>query len=414
MKVAGDATGGCRVLIIHRYLWPENLSLYPAMLRDIAENHRAAGDDVTIATARASDPNAQHERELWAADNGIELVEIDLPPDRGLPTLRRIAAIARFSMFALGQAARRDYDAVSIASYPFLVAPSLVVLAAKARRRRSLFYVQDIISQRMAAVEGSKRVVGFAARQIDNLLARSADVVVTLSADMKTTLGDRDNTLVLQNFIIDTPVAAIGPSDQEKIRPVQFVYAGNLGAAQNLPVLLDAASIAARERDLEVVLIGDGSEMSSLRSQVGSLDPSPVQFRGLVSREQASREVAQADVGVVAAEPGLFQSAWPSKTLSYLSQGLPVLTMCEADTSIALELSAERIGLQGSPTDKQALANAMVAICDEVQSGTYDRATIATWAAGRYGRSTYFDAYNRHVRPAWLDVPCVSVTGVSP
>ena len=42
-----------KILIAHRYFWPENISLFPRMIKDIAEWHIMNGDEVTILTSRS-------------------------------------------------------------------------------------------------------------------------------------------------------------------------------------------------------------------------------------------------------------------------------------------------------------------------------------------------------------------------
>jgi hypothetical protein len=51
-----------------------------------------------------------------------------------------------------------------------------------------------------------------------------------------------------------------------------------------------------------------------------------------------------ADLGLVSLMPGVIAYAYPSKTASYLSEGLPVLAAVEPDSALARELVAWGVG----------------------------------------------------------------------
>jgi len=57
----------------------------------------------------------------------------------------------------------------------------------------------------------------------------------------------------------------------------------------------------------------------------------------------------KADVGIVSVAPGVIRAAYPSKTMSYLRQGCPVLAVVEADTALARTLVKSGAGFQADP-----------------------------------------------------------------
>ena len=68
---------------------------------------------------------------------------------------------------------------------------------------------------------------------------------------------------------------------------------------------------------------------------------------------------AQGDLGVVSLAPGVIRAAYPSKTLSYLRQGTPILALVEGDSELAATVREERIGVQVEPGDVDGLVAAI-------------------------------------------------------
>ncbi|MGI9458874.1 MAG: hypothetical protein ACR2NF_02655, partial [Pirellulales bacterium] len=104
-----------KILIAHRYFWPENISLFPRMLKDIAEWHRSNGDDVTILTSSTS---SDSERYDWSRKNEINIHEISLKSDRGRNFLFRISTILLYTYRLIRTLIFEKYDVVITTSYP--------------------------------------------------------------------------------------------------------------------------------------------------------------------------------------------------------------------------------------------------------------------------------------------------------
>ena len=63
-----------------------------------------------------------------------------------------------------------------------------------------------------------------------------------------------------------------------------------------------------------------------------------------MSSDKAFQEMCNAHVGVVSLSPDIFQYAFPSKVLTYMSANLPMLAMVEDESQLAKSLHERRIG----------------------------------------------------------------------
>jgi len=362
------------ILLVHRYLWPQENSAYGYMVRELATFHRGLGDQVTVLTAEAQSNDESAARDRWAREHDISLIELALKPDRGRSAGHRVFASLRFSLRALATVFRGRYDAVSVGSYPFLIAPLLVLVGARLTGARSLFYVQDILGARLRRRPGAAGLAGRLVGAVDRSLVALATTTVTLTEDMKQTLGD-PTIVVLQNYVVD-PVSPADPRPSD--RP-QMIYAGNFGVAQNLDHIIDAAVLANEQRDFTLLLLGGGSERSRIGQAVAELGVDFIEVQGPVGRVAAG-----------------------SKSLNYLAHGLGVVMLCEPEVRSVADLVEAGVATVGSPSNPSSLAAAMVAQIDAMQGGDGSRNRIAVWADKHLSKQVYLDLYSSQVLPAWL------------
>jgi glycosyltransferase involved in cell wall biosynthesis len=81
----------------------------------------------------------------------------------------------------------------------------------------------------------------------------------------------------------------------------------------------------------------------------------------------ARKIIAGADLGIVSLTHDVYRYAYPSKTMTYLDEGCPLLVSVEADSELAQFVDREQIGLCVSPGDPDSIASAIVEAADNPQ-----------------------------------------------
>lgn len=381
-----------RVLIAHRYLWPDNLSLYPAMLKDIVEWHVVQGHEVTVLAAQARETQRRLE---WARHLKVTLIEPRLGSDRGHGALWRLATMLGYFACLVKTLATQSFDLVLVSSNPPVAAATTVRWMARWGRYRYLYYLQDHFPEGMQRkLSLVARLIGRMAGWLDRKNVDAAAAVLTLSAGMKQTLLRRGchgrNLHVLQNFSVDDPEGATKHASTDV---PTLVFAGNLGALQNLPHFLRASKLAANSCPHKVQILGWGSEAERLKQLAVDEAMDHVEFHGVVPRHQAQRRIAECEAGVVAAAPCLFDIAYPSKTASYLTAGLPVLVFVEPDNPVAHELGQQRLGVAASPSDLTHASTAIKSLVRGLTRGDFQANTIQQQATRLFSKDNYFQGY---------------------
>lgn len=340
-----------RVLAIHRFFWPDTPP-YAVMLRAIAAHWAAQGHEVEVL---ASQPSYKPETALETAPrteqvDGFTVRRLPMQPDRG-GRARRPRNMVRFSALAAWRVLigpRRDVVMCSTA--PQVLLGWAVSLAARVRRARFVYHCMDLHPE-IGALSGefAHPLVYRVLMRLDTAACRRAAAVVVLSDDMRDALLRRDASLaerivVLNNFDLpeygDPAEAPVTSRDDV----VTVAFTGNLGRFQGLEEIVDAALADDPALDsLRLVLMGEGAAKAALAAAVAA---APQERRRRVvllphgSTAQARAVMRAADWGLVSLAPKVVDFAYPSKTATYLSEGLPVLAAVEPESALARDVVA--------------------------------------------------------------------------
>lgn len=123
-----------------------------------------------------------------------------------------------------------------------------------------------------------------------------------------------------------------------------FVYAGNMGIAQNIDIFLDLAEKLMFRSDVGFLFVGRGSEASRLKGAARSRQLDNVVFFDEIDPDQIPDLYAQCTAGMVALDSMHKSHNIPGKFLTYMQNGLPVLANINKGNDLADIIRIESVG----------------------------------------------------------------------
>jgi colanic acid biosynthesis glycosyl transferase WcaI len=294
-------------------------------------------------------------------------------------TLRRLGFYGTFAIGAGAGALARAHDHdVAFATSPPMPGALATGLASAAR---SLPFVLDVRDLWPAAAEAlgelsSAAMIRQAERAERWLYRRAARVTATTQpfcAHIDRVAG-RSVSEHLPNGALDSLLELPDPGRPESGRFI-VGYAGNLGIAQGLEVILDAAE-RLRGEDVGFVLVGDGPMSEPLRLERERRGLESVEFRHAVPASGVGEFLLSCDALVVPlrAHPVL-ETFIPSKLYDAMAVGRPAIVAARGE---AAQLVREAgCGLAIAPEDGTGLAAAVRSLVADRDRGR---------ALGRAGR----------------------------
>lgn len=151
---------------------------------------------------------------------------------------------------------------------------------------------------------------------------------------------------VLQNWLSD-PVRDTCPirvNETALAGRKLFVYAGNIGVAQGMDVILNLAHEVRSSRDIGFLLVGRGSEVNKLKTLAAGLCLDNILFYDEIDPDEIMDLYAQCDVGIVSLDHRHKSHNIPGKFLTYMQSGLPVLANVNAGNDLAAIIRTEGVG----------------------------------------------------------------------
>ena len=138
-----------------------------------------------------------------------------------------------------------------------------------------------------------------------------------------------------------------------------ITYAGIIGHAQGLEVILQAASLLKHRNDIHFLLIGDGPEKARLEAMKEELFVGSVHFVDRMPRAELLALLNCTDAVVVPLRKNdLFMGAIPSKIFEALALAKPLLLGVEGEAK-ELFIEAGQAGIAFTPEDPNSLAQAV-------------------------------------------------------
>ena len=147
-----------------------------------------------------------------------------------------------------------------------------------------------------------------------------------------------------------------------------FVYAGNMGVAQGMGILLDLAERLRGREDVGFLFVGRGSDAQRLRDDARARGLGNVVFRDEIHPDEIPNLYAQCHIGLVALDPRHRTHNIPGKFLTYMQSGLPVLASVNAGNDLVGLIEQERVGRAVTDASAASLARAALELVDAVSA----------------------------------------------
>jgi len=363
-----------RILFVTRYFWPELIGSAP-FTSDIAEWLAQHGRETTVLSGLPHYPdtevfpayrNGRRRRETVGTVT-VERLRSGAP--RHGSALARILNETDFLVRGLGALASGR-----IARHPVVLAlcPSIlcVTLALAARQRGGvcIAIVHDIqsgLAERLGM--GGSRLGGLM-RAAERMMLNRVDMVVVLSSEMRDQLRRIGVTAPIEVVPLWVDTDHIQPVEPVLRPSVKVLYSGNLGRKQGLGQVVAMAEQLARKRpEIEIILRGNGNQMTELSAEILRLGLGNVRLAELQPNEGLATALAAGDIHLVPQNPRTASFAVPSKIFNIMAVGRPfVATALPHSTLWHLQRQSGAF-LCVPPDEPWSFAEAVLRLADDEQ-----------------------------------------------
>lgn len=148
-----------------------------------------------------------------------------------------------------------------------------------------------------------------------------------------------------------------------------FVYAGNMGVAQGLDLIIELADALRDRKDIGFLFVGRGSEVGRLEATSKDRGLDNVLFYPEIDPDEISSLYAQCAAGIVCLDRRHKSHNIPGKFLTYMQCGLPSLAIVNQDNDLAELIRTERVGAVCETHDIEAVTQLCLAMVEQLERG---------------------------------------------
>jgi len=361
-----------RILIISQYFWPENFRI-----NDLTAALKERGHEICVLTGMPNYPGGKlfdhygwwHKRHDKM--DGVPIVRVPLflrRKSRGWQLALNFLSFAFFASFMGAWFLRKkEFDVIFVYEpSPFTVGiPAM--LMRKLKKAPILFWVQDLWPESLSATGAvtSQSVLAAVGRMV-KMIYNSCDLILVQSRGFVEPAvragAEREKIEYFPNWAeaLYRPVHLdVDAHERSEVPAEGFVamFAGNLGAAQSLDTILDAAELL-KEYPIHWIFLGDGRRREWMQEQIELRGLHRVHLLGSRPVEMMPAYFSLADTLLVTlrADP-VMTATIPGKVQSYLACARPVIGALDGEGAKVIEESGSGIAVPSG--DARGLAAAV-------------------------------------------------------
>ena len=362
-----------RILIVSQYFWPEGFRI-----NDIAKTLVEKGEHVEVLTGKPNYPEGRisegyrawgTQRETW---EGATVFRVPLFPRSARSAwrlaLNYLSFIFSGLIFGPWLLRKRQYDVVFVYGLsPILLAIPAIFLA-RLKRRKLVLWVQDLWPDSLSAtgyihhprfLRWVERVVRWIYGRSDLILVQSRAFIAAVSALAP------GKTIAYYPNSVDATFGE--PPDPRVILPkvpaletgFPVVFAGNVGMAQAIEVIVKAAELLKSHSGISFVVFGQGSRWDWMREQVAMRGLTNLHLPGRFPVETMPGLMQKAGTLLVTlADEPIFAATVPNKIQAYMAAGRPIVACLNGEGARVVEDA--QAGISVPAEDAQVLADTVL------------------------------------------------------
>lgn len=342
------------------------------------------GNEVVVITGFPNYPGGRiypgYSIKLYSIEymEGIKVIRVPLFPSHSSSKLGRFINYFSFGFSSfIASLFIRDLDLIYACGPPVTVGIASS-LSGIIKKIPVVYDIQDLWPDSLNDTEMFKSTFGLEiVGKVCQFLYRHVTMLIVQSPGIRLKLIARgvpeDKIFLVYNWcnesaVLNYEIDSVGmmPSIERMCAGTHFsvLFAGNLGRAQDLYSILEAAEILQqRNHKVDIYLLGEGIEKTSLEREVINRCIENVFFIPSVPMSHVGKYLNMADALLVHLKDSeLFRATVPAKTQAYLAIGKPIIMAVAGDGAELIKKSGG--GIVAKPSNPDSIANSIISLLE--------------------------------------------------
>ena len=377
--------------------YPPMQSSAAVMLQDIAIEFRAQGHEPVVIIP-APDISDSVVRSII---NGIEVLRVRCPPTKDINYFQRTLCELYMPFAMRRRLNKSEFLSVRLDGIvwysPSIFHGPLIRALKKSHHCKSYLVLRDIFPEWAADLGIMRRGLPYRFfKAIERFQYSVADTIgVQTPANLQYFDKNKSiapcNVEVLHNWlsVSEATECTISLSDCSLAGRKLFVYAGNMGKAQDITSFFEIIATLDQSRDdVGFVFVGRGSEVASLSNEIIDRKLSNVLIFDEIQHSEIPGLFAQCDFGMVFLDSRHKTHNIPGKFVAYMHYGLPVLACLNEGNDLFDIINSKSLGRAFFGIDTGSVLSAVFEMLDDPNYVTEIPDSCRTLAKEMYSSTT--------------------------
>lgn len=361
-----------KILIVSQRFWPENFRI-----NDIAVSLAESGHQVTVLTGLPNYPegliwpNYRRGKNRSESYKGVSII-------RSREIARRHNIVSRFlnyysyPFFAtkIIKKMPSDFDVIFVNELSPIMCALPAIYYKKMHGCKIVMYEMDLwphsllaggIKDNSLVYRQYKKVSGRIYSECDKILVSTKEHIHAIKCLPRCSSA---NIEYLPQYAEDQ-FALIKPKLKSS-GEIHVLFAGNVGKAQSVDTIIEAADLLKDNIGIVFDIVGDGSEFENIRHLAYQRSLNNVVFHGAHPVAEMNKYYEMADIMLVTLKKQPYADMTiPGKVQTYMAAGRPIIS--SADGATATLIKESRSGLSVPAENPDALAKAILQMNEQMR-----------------------------------------------
>ncbi len=347
------------------------------------------GHDIEVLTSQPSYKSvSSHQTVSTKSIDGLKIKRIRLFKENNRSVLFKLMNMVYFPLRILSYIFfSKKFDVVMSSTAPPVITGFSSALGSKIKGAKFIYHCMDIHPE-IGKISGEFKnpLVFKLLTKMDMWSCKNTEKIIVLSQDMKSSLLQRqdssrthsdsllntDKLQIINNFSLsesDNNQVEVHEKFKKDKNQFRILFAGNIGRFQMLESFIDAMTLLDDIPNLELVFLGEGAAFNHLKEKSKDKLGSRILFFPHQNINTARKIMSEANLGIVSLLPNIYKYALPSKTMTYLAEGCPLLATVEAKSELVEFITNNQLGVTATPGDPESIAQAIRSFIDNSSPG---------------------------------------------
>lgn len=329
-----------KILVVSQYFWPEEFRI-----NDICKGLIEEGHEVDVLTAIPNYPGGEYFEGFSFFKRGKKDYEginirrcfcVPRGKNNKLKLIFNYISFALSSIFHIPFILKNKYDKVLVYQLSPITMAIPAIIIKKIKKIPMDMYILDLWPESLLSTVniGSKKIKDIMFKFCKKIYKQADGIYITSKGFKKKLVSygiEEEKITYLPQWAEDIYKDAVIEEDTELENlckdKFNILFAGNVGKAQSIDTIINAANICKENKSIQWIIVGDGSEKNICEQKVRDLNlKENVIFLGRKPLQDMPKYYNVADALLVTlGNDELFKITVPAKVQSYMASGKPLL-----------------------------------------------------------------------------------------